>query len=165
MRCIPSAYLGKSLERAASTGALSTGMIFAQHEGLRSARAMTVFAPIKYLISVTSFKLCFSRTHRVSDQCRILQAVFFEECLDIVGECGIGVCLVMRRVTVIACIEGIYGTAESARKCTANIGLISIPRNDRSLTVLANTSIVFPVSEEAMDDHDRVALCVSLVIV
>jgi CO dehydrogenase/acetyl-CoA synthase alpha subunit len=101
----------------------------------------------------------------VSDQCRVLQVVFCEERLDVVGEGGISVCLVMRRFTVIACIEGIYGTAESARKCTVNDGLALTRGNDRSVTVLANTSIVLPISEEAMYDHDRVALCVSLIIV
>ena len=47
-----STYLGKSDDSAASTGALSTEMMFAQHFGFRRANVMAVFAPMECPIKV-----------------------------------------------------------------------------------------------------------------
>jgi hypothetical protein len=101
--CMPSAYFGKSLDSAASTGALSTGMMFAQQSGFRSAIVMTVFAPI---------------------ECRILEIVLLQECLYIIRQCSVVVDFVVGRLAVVSRVDGVYGSFKVARKHT--MGIISI---------------------------------------
>jgi hypothetical protein len=50
----------------------------------------------------------------VSDQSRVFQVVLLQEGFDVVGDRVVSVYFVMRRVAVVAGVDGIDGAVESA---------------------------------------------------
>jgi hypothetical protein len=55
----------------------------------------------------------------VSDKRGVLEVVLLQESFDVFGKSGVVVCLIVRRVTVVARVDGIDGAAEDAREGTA----------------------------------------------
>jgi hypothetical protein len=52
----------------------------------------------------------------VSDERCVFEVVFLEEGLYILGKCGVGMCLIVGRFSMVAEVEGVNGAGEGAGK-------------------------------------------------